>query len=167
MAQISKRRQVREKVLQILYAVEMNKDSISAHIDGILADCQDKADRQFAEDLVNRVIIHQDELDEKIKTRVANWEMNRIALIDKLLLRMGICEILYFPDIPPKVSINEAIEIAKMFSTSGSGKFINGILDAILSELKKSGKLNKTGRGLVEETISKSSTSKVVDTPKK
>lgn len=167
MAQISKRRLVREKVLQILYAVEMNKDSISAHIDGVLADCTDKTDRQFAEDLVNRVIIHQDELDEKIKTRVANWEMNRIALIDKLLLRMGICEILFFPDIPPKVSINEAIEIAKVFSTSGSGKFINGILDAILSELKKSGKLNKAGRGLVEETISKTPASKGADTQTK
>lgn len=163
MAQISKRRLVREKVLQVLYAVEMNKDSISAHVDGLLSDVPDKTDRQFAKDLVNRVIINQDDLDEKIKTRVANWEMNRIALIDKLLLRMGICEILFFPDIPPKVSINEAIEIAKVFSTSGSGKFINGILDAILSELKSTGKLNKTGRGLVEETISKSSNPKSVD----
>lgn len=62
--------------------------------------------------------------------------MGRIALIDKILLRMAICELLYFPDIPPKVSINEAIEIAKEFSTAGSGKFINGILDAILSDEK-------------------------------
>jgi N utilization substance protein B len=80
--------------------------------------------------------------------------MNRIALIDKILLRMGICEILHFPDIPPKVSINESIEIAKNFSTAGSAKFINGILDAILAEEKKTGKLNKSGRGLVEESIS-------------
>ena len=65
--------------------------------------------------------------------------MNRIALIDRMLLRMAICELLYFPDIPPKVSINEAIEIAKEFSTAGSGKFINGILDAILSEEKSAG----------------------------
>jgi N utilization substance protein B len=69
---------------------------------------------------------------------------------------MAICEILYFPDIPPKVSINEAIEIAKEFSTAGSGKFINGILDAILSDEKLSGHLNKSGRGLVDETVSKS-----------
>lgn len=152
---MSKRRIVREKVLQILYAYEMNKDSLTAHIEGILPDTLDKPDRQFAEELINKVITHQDELDEKIKLRVANWEMNRIALIDKLLLRMGICELLYFPDIPPKVSINEAIEIAKVFSTAGSGKFINGILDAILSKLKETNVLNKTGRGLVEETISK------------
>ena len=155
MTQLSKRRIVREKVLQILYAYEMNGESLSTHIEDILKDSTNRADREFAEDLVNRVIIHQDELDEKIKSRVANWEMNRIALIDKLLLRMGICEILYFEDIPPKVSINESIEIAKEFSTSGSGKFINGILDAILSQLKDSKKLNKKGRGLVEETISK------------
>jgi N utilization substance protein B len=82
--------------------------------------------------------------------------MNRIALIDKILLRIGICELLHFPDIPPKVSINESIEIAKDYSTAGSAKFINGILDAILAEEKKEGKLNKTGRGLVEESITPS-----------
>jgi N utilization substance protein B len=107
-----------------------------------------------------RVIKHTDELDEKIKERVANWEMNRIALVDKILLRIGICELLYFPDIPPKVSINESIEIAKEYSTARSGKFINGILDAILSELKENKKLHKTGRGLVDESISKSSAKK-------
>ena len=152
----SKRRIVRERVLQILYAYEMNHESLQLLIDGTLSDIKDKADKKFANDLINKVLIHIKELDEKILERVANWEMNRIALMDKLLLRMGICELLYFPDIPPKVSINESIEIAKDFSTAGSGKFINGILDAILSDEKKSGKLNKTGRGLVEESIHKS-----------
>ncbi len=152
----SKRRIVRERVLQVLYAYEMNNESLQLLIDGTLSDIKDKADKQFANDLINKVLIHIKELDEKILERVANWEMNRIALMDKLLLRMGICELLYFPDIPPKVSINESIEIAKDFSTAGSGKFINGILDAILSDEKKSGKLNKTGRGLVEESIHKS-----------
>lgn len=155
-----KRRIVRERVLQILYAFELNNESLQLLIDGILADLNDPVDRKFANDLVDRVIIHRKELDEKIKERVANWEMGRIALIDKLLLRMGICELYYFPDIPPKVSINECIEIAKIYSTAGSGKFINGILDAILNELKKDGKLNKSGRGLVEETISKTSPKK-------
>ena len=89
-----------------------------------------------------------------------NWDLSRIALIDRILLRMGICEILFFPDIPPKVSINESIEIAKDYSTSSSGKFINGILDAILDDLKKDGKLNKKGRGLLEESLPKSSTKK-------
>jgi N utilization substance protein B len=160
MPQISKRRVVREKVLQILYAQEMNKEGQEAVIKEVLTDMTEKADRDFAISLVSRVIAHQDELDKLIKDRVANWEMNRIALIDKILLRMGLCELFYFPDIPPKVSINESIEIAKIYSTAGSGKFVNGILDAILSDLKKSGKLEKTGRGLVEETISKSALKK-------
>lgn len=151
--QKSKRRIVRERVLQILYACEMNRDSRTPLTVELLKDVSDEADREFANDLINRVLIHIKELDERIKKRVDNWEMNRIALIDKILLRIGICELLYFPDIPPKVSINESIEIAKEYSTAGSGKFINGILDAVLAEEKKSGKLNKSGRGLVEETI--------------
>ncbi|MCK7526701.1 MAG: transcription antitermination protein NusB [Ignavibacteriales bacterium] len=81
-------------------------------------------------------------------------------LLDRILLRMGICEIPFFPDIPPKVSINESIEIAKDYSTSSSGKFINGILDAILDDLKKDDKLNKKGRGLLEESLPKPSTKK-------
>lgn len=155
MTQMFKRRIVRERVLQILYAFELNSESLQLLIDGILADLNDPIDKNFANELVNRVLIHHTELDLKIKERVDNWEMGRIALIDKILLRMGICELFYFPEIPPKVSINECIEIAKIYSTAGSGKFINGILDAILNELKQEGKLTKTGRGLVEETISK------------
>ena len=157
MSKVFKRRIVREKVLQILYAYTMNKESLEALTGAMLADVDEKADRDFANELVNKVLIYKDELDKEIKKRVDNWELNRIALIDKLLLRMGICELIYFPDIPPKVSINEAIEIAKMYSTAGSGKFINGILDAILSDLKKDGKLNKSGRGLIEESLPKKS----------
>lgn len=152
----SKRRIVREKVLQILYAYEMNKESLQPLSIEILNDVTESADKSFAQNLVRKVIDNVADLDKRIMQRVTNWEMNRIALIDKILLRMGICELLFFPDIPPKVSINESIEIAKDFSTSGSAKFINGILDAVLAEEKKAGKLNKTGRGLVEESISPS-----------
>ncbi len=90
----SKRRIVRERVLQILYAYEMNHESLQLLTDGTLSDIKNKADKQFANDLINRVLIHVKELDEKIFERVANWEMNRIALIDRLLLRIGICELL-------------------------------------------------------------------------
>lgn len=152
----SKRRIVREKVLQILYAYEMNKESLQTLSTEILNDVTESADKSFAQNLVRKVLDNVEDLDKRIMQRVTNWEMNRIALIDKILLRMGICELLFFPDIPPKVSINESIEIAKDFSTSGSAKFINGILDAVLAEEKKAGKLNKTGRGLVEESISPS-----------
>ena len=155
MSQIFKRRIVREKVLQILYAYELNREQLQNLTDDVLKDIDDKADKDFAENLVNRVLINQKDLDSKIKERVDNWELGRIALIDRILLRIGLCELFYFPEIPPKVSINEVIEIAKEYSTAGSGKFINGILDAVLSELKESGHLNKTGRGLLQETITK------------
>ena len=72
--------------------------------------------------------------------------------MDRLILRMGICELLYFQEIPPKVSMNEAIELAKLFSTEKSGQFVNGILDAVLADVKKSGELTKAGRGLLDGT---------------
>ena len=156
MTKKSRRRVVREKVLQILYAYEMNNESLQQLSREILSDITDTTDKSFAEELIRQVITNVEDLDKRIIHRVTNWEMNRIALIDKILLRIGICELLYFPDIPPKVSINESIEIAKDYSTSGSAKFINGILDAVLAEEKKKGKLNKSGRGLVEESISPS-----------
>ena len=154
------RRILREKSLQVLYAYEMNKDGLTLQSEGILSDIPGKSDKEFSLRLINKVVANYDELDTKIRERVNNWEMDRIALIDKILLRIGIAELIYFPDIPPKVSINEVIEIAKDYSTSNSGKFINGILDAVLNELKKSGKLNKKGRGLIDESLPKKSPAK-------
>ncbi|KAF0139681.1 MAG: transcription antitermination factor NusB [Ignavibacteriales bacterium] len=149
------RRILREKVLQVLYAYELNGDGLTILMNGILADVTNQADLEFAKQLVNKVVANKKSLEQEIHTKVANWEMDRIALIDKLLLQIGITELMYFPEIPPKVSINEVIEIAKDYSTSNSGKFINGILDAILSELKESGNLNKSGRGLIGESLPK------------
>lgn len=151
------RRELREKVLQVLYAYEFNGDGLTYLTNGILTDVTQEIDLQFAKNLINRVVANKDKLDQEIKDRVANWEMERIATIDRILLRVGIAELFYFPDIPPKVSINEVIEIAKNYSTSNSGKFINGILDSLLNDLKSSGTLNKTGRGLVDQTIIKKS----------
>lgn len=151
------RRHLREKSLQILYAYEMNGEGLQTLIDGILADITSSNDKEFSTKLVNSVLANRKALDEKISERVNNWEMDRIALIDRILLRIGIAELFYFSDIPPKVSINEVIEIAKDYSTSNSGKFINGILDAILTDLKNSGKLNKAGRGLIDQKIRKDS----------
>ena len=157
MSQIFRRRIIREKVLQLLYAFEMNNENKEFMIKEILSDVEENADKEFANNLINQVFLHENELDDLIKGKVDNWDLSRIALIDRILLRMGICEIIYFSDIPPKVSINEAIEIAKVYSTSSSGKFINGILDAIHDDLKRDDKLNKKGRGLLEESLPKSS----------
>ena len=149
------RRILREKVLQVLYAYELNGDGLTILMNGILADVTNQADLEFAKQLVNKVVTNKKSLEQEIHTKVALRKMDRIALIDKLLLQIGITELMYFPEIPPKVSINEVIEIAKDYSTSNSGKFINGILDAILSELKESGNLNKSGRGLIGESLPK------------
>ncbi|MGE5409369.1 MAG: transcription antitermination factor NusB [Clostridiales bacterium] len=149
------RRLLREKVLQILYAYEMNNEGLQTLTEGVLADLPEESDKEFCRMLVNKVLVNKDELDDYIGDRVSNWELNRITIIDKILLRMGICEILYLPEIPPKVSINEVIEIAKNYSTPNSGKFINGVLDTVLNKLKSSGMLVKTGRGLIDETLQK------------
>lgn len=149
------RRIVREKVLQSLYAYELSKEPIAEVAKNVLTELKKhKSDFEFARDLLTAVVQHQDVLDSFIRSKTSNWQFERIAVIDMLLLRMGICELLYFPEIPPKVTINEAIEIAKVFSTEKSGQFINGILDAVLDELRKDGKLHKSGRGLLEKTMS-------------
>jgi len=147
----SKRRIIRERVLQALYAHELSHNPVAAIIETVLEDLKkDPATFDFARSLVQRVIDAEDELDTLIKKRVANWEFNRLAVIDRVILRICICELLYFEDIPPKVSINEAIEIARRYSTEKSDKFVNGVLDSVLDDLKKNGKLKKTGRGLLE-----------------
>jgi transcription antitermination protein NusB len=149
---VYKRRITREKVLQTLYAYEISREPISSVIDNVLGDIRgDRESFEFAKKLIDQVVSHEDEIEKYIRAKVSHWEYDRIAVIDKLLLQMGICEFLYFPDIPPKVTINELIEVAKIFSTENSGKFVNGILDAILEELKKTDNLKKTGRGLINE----------------
>lgn len=155
-----RRRTIREKVLQVLYAHDISKEPITFVIDTILIDLQDhKADFDFAKQLIYKVIQHEEELDRVIKSKVANWEFNRIAVIDKFLLRMGICELMYIQEIPPKVTINEAIEIAKNYSTEKSSKFINGVLDSVYEQLKSDNKLEKSGRGLISSTPSTSAKS--------
>lgn len=153
----SKRRKLREKVLQILYAFEMHGSGLSEIIDDQLKDVTSKDDIEFCTGLINFVLAERKDIEEKIEKRLVNWDVARIAVIDKLLLRIGIGELLYAVDIPPKVTINETIEIAKEYSTAKSGKFINGILDAILIDLKKEGKIKKVGRGLIENTLPKQS----------
>ncbi|SEL06054.1 transcription antitermination factor NusB [Parapedobacter koreensis] len=107
-------------------------------------------DRQFITDLLGHAIRYADEYQQLISTKTKNWEADRIALLDNLLMRMAICELLNFPTIPVKVTINEYIEISKVFSTAKSNTFINGILDKILNELQTAGRIRKYGRGLVQ-----------------
>ena len=84
-----------------------------------------------------------------IETKLQNWEMERVMGIDMILMKMAICEFTEFEEIPLKVTINEYIELAKYYSSTKSGLFINGLLDKIILELKEEGRLNKIGRGLI------------------
>jgi N utilization substance protein B len=135
--------------MQVIYAHKMSDDPINKVKKDLLSDIKDKESIEFASLLIDLVLKNEKLLDDYIVDKVVNWELQRMALIDRIILRMGIAEMLYFPEIPPKVSINEAIDISKDFCTRNSGKFVNGILDAVLAELKKEKKLNKTGRGLI------------------
>ena len=146
-----RRRQIREKVLQGLYAYELSREPVELILDTIVGALKKEPDVfELAKTLFLKVIETTEELDRLIMSRVANWEFGRLAVIDRIILRISICELLYFEDIPPKVSINEAIEIARRYSTEKSDKFVNGVLDSILDDLKKSGRIMKTGRGLLE-----------------
>jgi len=149
---MSRRREARISVLQALYAYELGGGSRKFVIEEIVREhlSKDKKPREFAESLFGKVLDLESKTSEIIGRHTKNWDFNRIAVVDGLLLRMAVTEFLHFNDIPPKVSINEAIEIAKAFSTDESGKFINGVLDAILRDLQKDNLIKKTGRGLVE-----------------
>lgn len=149
------RRDARMRVMQALYAVEIGDRAGGIDVEVLAANViyPDLKDRQdlldFARDLLRRAHNNREECDALIQRLAENWDFNRIAPVDKAILRMGITELLYFTDIPTRVTINEAIEIAKIFSTDKSGIFINGMLDAAVAHLKEAGQMKKTGRGLV------------------
>lgn len=110
---------------------------------------KDIEDKQFAIDLFRKTLLNRTALNKEIEVKTQNWDSDRIANVDFVLLQMAICEIKNFPSIPVKVTINEYLEIAKEYSTPKSSVFINGILDKLVKEYEEAGKLNKIGRGLV------------------
>ena len=112
---------------------------------------KDDEDRQFSKDLYRKVILNHDENMALIKQHTVNWDIERIAFIDTMILELALTEFLHFPSIPTKVTMNEYIELSKYYSTDKSRNFINGILDKALKELKKNDKIIKAGRGLIGE----------------
>jgi len=108
-------------------------------------------DSKFVQDLFVYTLQNDAKYQEMIAERTKNWESERIALMDTILMKMAICELLNFPSIPVKVTINEYLELSKDYSTPKSNSFINGILDKILGDLKKTNTIKKIGRGLIEE----------------
>jgi len=110
---------------------------------------KDDADMQYARQLLSKTLLDNATWEKEIEGKTPNWDKDRIADIDSILLKMAICELLNFPSIPEKVTINEFLEIAKEYSTPKSSIFINGILDKLVKEYRVEGKLNKMGRGLL------------------
>lgn len=110
---------------------------------------KDNADKEFVIDLYRKVVLNHKKYDEEIANKTPNWDTDRIAEIDMILMKMAICEFLEFSSIPTRVTINEYIEIAKDYSSQKSSYFINGVLDKILKELNSTNRIQKMGRGLL------------------
>lgn len=136
MTLIKNRRLARELVLQGIYAFEMTGDPYEK----ILADLKQYQTistdvKEFMHRLFNTTVEHADWTKQEIITRLENWDYDRVALIDRLILQMMIAEMVFLEDVPPKVSITEGVEISKKYSTEESGAFINGILDSVYHSL--------------------------------
>jgi len=131
------RRDAREAAVQFLYQVDTHKP---AEVETALAEFWKQNEepqnvRDFANDLLRGALEKKPEIDAKIASLADNWDFERLAVVDRNILRLALYEMLFRPEIPPVVSINEAIEIAKKFSTAESGKFVNGLLDRVKNEL--------------------------------
>ena len=125
------RRKAREVTMQALYALEIN----NGFPQDVLELCDDSFNNSendiYTRELFNCVVEKQSWADDLISQCLENWEYGRVAILDKILLRMGVSEIYHIDDVPPKVSISEMVEIAKVYSTEESSSFVNGILDTI------------------------------------
>jgi N utilization substance protein B len=166
---MGKRREARERAVQFLFQHDINPpEDLDAALDQFwdtqraAAIAEDKgaaiwnepadrtpptaeeaAVRLFADPLIRGALEHRQEADDLIKKHAINWEIHRIAAVDRNILRLAIFEMLHRDDIPPVVSINEAVDIAKKFSTQDSGKFVNGILDKVKGDLLRPARIVK------------------------
>lgn len=130
---MTNRRKARELVLEALYRIEIAQQEPEQIFNSIITrEKLPETVKEFTKRLLTQTVARLSDIDSIIKEVAENWRLERIAVIDRNILRFAICEILYFDDVPDKVSIDEAIEIAKKFSTDDSGRFVNGILDKVL-----------------------------------
>lgn len=134
-----KRTKSRENALKILYAIDITGDEPKECIDKFWKNDEesDLEVKRFANSLVLGTSNKRKEIDKMISERATNWQMERMAVIDRNILRLAAYELLYVEEIPPKVTINEAIDIAKRYGDSESGKFVNGVLDKINKDIAK------------------------------
>jgi len=128
-----RRRHVRESALKMLYEADIRGEPLDAALEGFweMSQPTGEAERRAAEELARGVETHRAVLDERISAAALNWKLDRMGYVDRNILRLGAYEIIFRPDVPPVVSIDEAVEIAKDYGTHDSPKFVNGILNKI------------------------------------
>ena len=147
------RRKEREFALKILYAKEFNDSSLENHKNS-LNENELKYETDFSLNIIKSYEEYLKEADKTIIKHIKNWDYNRVAILDKIILRIAYLELMFFPDIPPEATMNEAIELAKKFSTPKSGLFVNGVIDSIIKAQKKELKNIKKGRGRISKIVS-------------
>jgi transcription antitermination protein NusB len=139
---MANRRKSRELALQVMYAREIgchnepgDVETLAVHI--AEENACDEGVRTYGLALVHKALAAQAEIDAQIQAHAANWELKRMAAIDRNILRLSVAEMRFFPDVPVKVVIDEAIELAKLYGAEDSGKFVNGVIDSIRKELQQ------------------------------
>lgn len=146
------RRNEREFALKILFACEFSDESWESHR-STLEESELKYETDFSRSIIKNYLKHKNNIDKKLVQHIKNWEYSRVALIDKIIMRISLIEFLYFPEIPPEATINEALEMAKIYSTPQSSNFVNGILDSVSKNLKDDLKIFKKGRGRISNIL--------------
>jgi transcription antitermination factor NusB len=138
---VRRRTQSRERALQFLYQADMNREQPESIPDAFFEETQDAPEiREFARELALGCLAERDNIDALIEEAAENWTMTRMAVVDRNILRMAVYELLHGNEVPAVVAINEAIDLAKKYSTEQSGSFVNGILDKIRSRTAKESK---------------------------
>ncbi|MFO1031968.1 MAG: transcription antitermination factor NusB [Planctomycetota bacterium] len=145
-APIRRRTRAREIAMQVLFQFDVRGESYASELGKTTASlCADEAGQEgengdlveFAARLVDGTLQHRAEIDQRLQSVTRNWDLRRMAIVDRNVLRMAAYELMFCTDVPPKVAINEAIELGKKYSTANSGGFVNGILDRIRIDLEK------------------------------
>ncbi len=132
------KRQARVMAMQVLYALDMTNATIPEVLPGVIESLDPKPDQQkYGMDLIDLAVEHASDIAETVDEHSENWDIDRIAVLDKIIINVAATELLYVKEVPPKVAISEAVAIAKKYSTEDSGNFINGVLGGIAKPLFK------------------------------
>lgn len=133
----SKRRKAREIALQVLYGIAISPGDWEASLaDTVTRRGSSPEAEEYARGIIERVVENSEDLDRRISEHLENWELKRVALIDRSILRIALAELIFLPETPTKVIINEAIEIAHIYSSKEAGRFVNGLLDSLAAEVR-------------------------------